>query len=97
MKIDQIKDIKANAGLGVESRLSGEEVQMLKWECMSKAYSDSEAAFRIVADSEADMKAKSIAISTPIAHGLLGHKKGEIVEITIPAGNVKFEIIEIGI
>ena len=43
------------------------------------------------------MKAKRIAVSTPIAHGLLGHKKGEIVEIAIPAGKVKFEILEIGI
>ncbi|MDE6526880.1 MAG: GreA/GreB family elongation factor, partial [Muribaculaceae bacterium] len=53
--------------------------------------------YTIVADSEADMKEKKIAISTPIARGLLGHKKGDTVEITIPAGKVRFEIMEIGL
>ena len=56
-----------------------------------------EAEYTIVADSEADMKEKKIAISTPIARGLLGHKKGETVEITIPAGQVRFEIVEISL
>ena len=55
------------------------------------------AEYTIVADSEADMKAKRIAVSTPIARGLLGHKVGETVEISIPAGTVRFEILEIGI
>lgn len=43
------------------------------------------------------MKARKIAISTPIARGLLGHKVGDTVEITIPAGTVRFEIMEIGL
>ena len=51
--------------------------------------------YTIVADSEADLKDKKIGSSTPIAQGLLGHKLGEIVEIKVPAGLMKFEIVEI--
>ena len=41
------------------------------------------------------MKEKKIATSTPVALGLLGHKLGDIVEIKVPSGLMKFEIIEI--
>ena len=51
--------------------------------------------YTIVADSEANLKEKKIASSTPIAQGLLGHKVGDIVEIKAPAGILKFEIVEI--
>ena len=51
--------------------------------------------YTIVADSEANLREKKLAQSTPVAQGLLGHKLGEVVEIKIPAGTAKFEIVEI--
>ena len=48
-----------------------------------------------MADSEANLREKKIASSTPIAQGLLGHKLGEVVEIRVPNGLMKFEIVEI--
>lgn len=53
--------------------------------------------YTIVADSEANLKEKKIASSTPIAQGLLGHKLGDVVEIKVPAGLMQFEIVEISI
>ncbi len=97
MKIAQLKDIVANARIIDESKLSTDEVQMLNRVKIRNADTGSVAEYTIVADSEADMKAKRIAVSTPIARGLLGHKVGETVEISIPAGTVRFEILEIGI
>lgn len=97
MKIAQLKDMVANARIIDESKLGTDEVQMLNRVRIRNVATGSEAEYTIVADSEADMKAKKIAISTPIARGLLGHKVGETVEITIPAGKVSFEILEIGI
>ena len=97
MKIAQLKDLVANARIIDESRLSTDEVQMLNRVRIRNVATGSEAEYTIVADSEADMKEKKIAISTPIARGLLGHKKGETVEITIPAGKVRFEIVEISL
>lgn len=54
-----------------------------------------EVEYTIVADSEANLREKKIGASTPIAKGLLGHKKGDVVEIKVPAGTMKFEIQEI--
>ena len=53
--------------------------------------------YTIVADSEANLKEKKIASSTPIAQGLLGHKVGDVVEIKVPSGLMKFEITKISI
>lgn len=97
MKIAQLKDLVANARIIDERNLSTDEVQMLNRVRIRNVDRGTEAEYTIVADSEADMKEKKIAISTPIAHGLLGHKVGDIVEITIPAGKVRFEILEISI
>ena len=54
-----------------------------------------EVEYTIVADSEANLREKKIGASTPIAQGLLGHKKGDVVEIKVPAGMMKFAIKEI--
>ena len=97
MKISQLKDLVASCRIIDESNLNNEEVQILNRVKIKNVANGMTMEYTIVADSEADMKAKKIAISTPIARGLLGHKKGETVEITIPAGKVRFEIIEIGL
>jgi transcription elongation factor GreA len=97
MKIAQLKDLVANARIIDESKLSTDEVQVLSKVKIRNLATNMEVEYTIVADSEANLREKKIAMSTPIAHGLLGHKKGDIVEITIPAGQVKFEILEIGI
>ncbi len=97
MKISQLKDLVANARIIDESKLSTDEVQMLNRVKIRNVGTGSEVEYTIVADSEANLREKKIAISTPIARGLLGHKVGDVVEITIPAGTVKFEILEINI
>ncbi|MDE6311822.1 MAG: transcription elongation factor GreA [Muribaculaceae bacterium] len=97
MKIAQLKDLVANARIIDESKLSTDEVQVLSKVKIRNVDTGMVVEYTIVADSEANLREKKIAMSTPIAHGLIGHKKGDIVEITIPAGQVKFEILEIGI
>lgn len=97
MKIAQLKDLVANARIIDESKLSTDEVQVLSKVKIRNLATGMDVEYTIVADSEANLREKKIALSTPIAHGLLGHKKGDVVEITIPAGKVKFEILEIGI
>ena len=56
-----------------------------------------EMEYTIVSESEADLKAKKISVSTPIAKGLLGKKVGDVVDIQVPSGIVSFEIINISI
>lgn len=57
--------------------------------------SDTFDEFTIVSESEADVMENKISINSPISKGLLGREKGDTVNITIPAGNINYEIIEI--
>lgn len=97
MKISQLKDLVANARIIDEKKLNTEEVQILNRVKIKNVANGMTMEYTIVADSEANLKEKKIASSTPIAQGLLGHKKGDIVEIRVPSGLMKFEIVEIAI
>ena len=96
MKISQLKDLVANARIIDESKLNTEEVQIMNRVKLKNCANGMVVEYTIVADSEANLKEKKIASSTPIAQGLLGHKLGETVEIRVPSGLMKFEILEIG-
>ena len=95
MKISQLKDLVANARIIDDSKLNCEEIQILNKVKIKNVANGMVMEYTIVADSEANLKEKKLASSTPIAQGLLGHKLGEVVEIKIPAGIAKFEIVEI--
>ena len=96
MKIAKLKDLVANARIIDESKLSTDEVAIMSRVKMRNVANGMEVEYTIVADSEANLRDKKIGASTPIAKGLLGHRKGEVVEIRVPAGVMKFEITEIG-
>ena len=56
-----------------------------------------EMEFKLVSQSEADLREGKLAIETPIAKALLGHKVGETIEVQVPSGLQKIEILEIGL
>ncbi|MDE6114912.1 transcription elongation factor GreA [Barnesiella sp. WM24] len=95
MKISQLKDLVANARILDESQLNTEIVQILNKVKIKNLANNMVVEYTIVADSEANLKEKKLASSTPVAQALLGHKLGDIVEVKIPAGLAKFEIMEI--
>ncbi|MCC8119431.1 MAG: transcription elongation factor GreA [Bacteroidales bacterium] len=95
MKISQLKDLVANARILDDSKLNTDEVQILNKVKIKNVKNGATMEYTIVADSEANLKEKKIASSTPIAQGLLGHKLGEVVEIRVPSGLMQFEIVDI--
>lgn len=95
MKIAQLKDLVANARILDETKLNTDEVQILNKVKLKNLANGATVEYTIVADSEANLREKKIASSTPIAQGLLGHKIGDVVEIKVPVGLMKFEIIDI--
>ena len=95
MRIAKLKDLVANARIIDYSNLTTEQVQILNKVKIKNVANGMTMEYTIVADSEANLKEKKIASSTPIAQGLLGHKVGDIVEVKVPSGLVKFEIMEI--
>ncbi|MDE5895424.1 MAG: transcription elongation factor GreA [Muribaculum intestinale] len=95
MKISQLKDLVANARIIDETKLNTDEVNILSRVKIKNVNNGMSVEYTTVADSEANLREKKLAQSTPVAQGLLGHKLGEVVEIKIPAGTAKFEIVEI--
>ncbi|MDE6161798.1 MAG: transcription elongation factor GreA, partial [Muribaculaceae bacterium] len=86
MKISQLKDLVANARIIDDSKLNTDEVQILNRVKIKNAANGQVMEYTIVADSEANLREKKIASSTPIAQGLVGHKLGDVVEIRVPSG-----------
>lgn len=95
MKIAKLKDLVANARIIDENKLNKDEVSILSKVTIKNLNNGATIEYTIVADSEANLKEKKIGASTPIAKGLIGHKLGDVVEIRVPAGLMKFEIKEI--
>ena len=95
MKIAQLKEVLSQARLIDESKLSTDCVQILSKVKIRNTKNKAEMTYTLVSESEADLKAGKIAISTPIGQGLLGKKVGEIAEIKVPSGLMSFEIVDI--
>jgi transcription elongation factor GreA len=85
----------ANARLLDESKLDMSKVLALSIVKIKNVRSGATMSYQLVSESEADMKTGKISVTSPIAKGLLGKSVGEITEITVPAGKIEFEILEI--
>ena len=93
-KLSQLKGLISNARLIDETRVQTDEVQILN---KVKIKNTKNNAVMTYTDSEANLKEGKIAVSTPIAQGLMGKKVGDIVEIKVPSGMMSFEIMDISI
>lgn len=96
-KIAQLKELIANARLIDESRIQTDEVQILNKVKIKNTSNNAVMTYTLVADSEANLKEGKIAISTPIAKGLLGKKVGDVAQIQVPSGLMSFEILDISV
>ena len=55
-----------------------------------------EVTYTLVSEEESDLKSGKISLKSPIGEGLLGKKIGETAVVKAPAGNIEFEILDIG-
>ncbi|MDB5112412.1 MAG: greA [Mucilaginibacter sp.] len=94
-KISQMQEAVANARLLDESKIDSSKVLALSIVKIKNLKTNTTMSYQLVSESEADMKTGKISVSSPIAKGLLGKKVGEKTEITVPAGKIEFEILEI--
>ena len=78
-----------------ESRVNTSSIQILNKIKLKNLKNNAIVEYTLVSESEANLKEGKIAITTPIGKGLVGKKKGETVEIQVPAGKLQFEILEI--
>ena len=96
-KIVQLKGTLSNARLIDESQLKTDVVQIMNKVKLKNTKLKTIMTYTIVSDSEANLKQNKIAVSTPIAKGLMGKKVGDVVDIQVPSGIMSFEILEISL
>ncbi|MBM3919913.1 MAG: transcription elongation factor GreA [Sphingomonadales bacterium] len=94
-KIRQMETLIANARVIDSSQLDTSKVSIL---CKVKVMNHNvgkEAVYQLVSETEANLKENKISVKSAIGAGLLGKAKGEVIEISVPAGTVKLEILDI--
>ncbi|MBS1519956.1 MAG: transcription elongation factor GreA [Bacteroidetes bacterium] len=94
-KIAKMEELLSTARLLDESKLDTSKVLALSIVKIKNVKNGATMSYQLVSESEADLKSGKISVSSPIAKGLLGKKVGEKTEITVPAGKIEFEILEI--
>ncbi len=95
MRIAKLEEVLANARLIDESQLDTSKVLVLSTVKLKNQNNGMEMKYTLVAESEADLKAGKISVNSPIGKGLLGKEVGDVAEITVPNGTIKFDILEI--
>ena len=97
MRIAKLEDTVANARVIDESRIDTNTVQILNREKMKNMTTGKIVEYTLVSENEANLKEGKLAIGTPIAQALLGKKKGEEVDVKVPSGMLRLEILDISI
>ena len=97
MKIAQMKETLANARIIDESKLKTDSVQILNTVRVKNLANKQEMTYTLVSENEANIREGKLAINTPIGKGLLGKKIGEVAEINVPAGLMRFEVVSISL
>lgn len=95
LKIAKMEELVASARLIDESQLDLSKVLILSTVRLKNLKDNKELSYTLVSESEANLKEKKISVGSPIGKGLLGKSVGDIAEIEVPSGILKFEILEI--
>ena len=95
MRIAKLEEVHSNARLIDESQLDVSKALVLSNVKIKNVSNGVEMKYTLVAESEADLKTGKISVTSPIGKGLLGKSVGDIAEITVPTGILKFEVLEI--
>lgn len=95
LKIAKMEELVANARIIDESQLDLSKALVLSTVKIKNQANKMELKYTLVAESEADLKSGKISVTSPIGKGLLGKSVGDIAEINVPNGTLKFEILEI--
>ena len=95
MRISKLEDTLAGARLIDASQLDNSKALVLSNVKIKNQANGMELTYLLVADGEADLAAGKISVNSPIGKGLLGKSVGDIAEIQVPNGVIKFEILEI--
>jgi len=95
MRISKLEETYANARVIDESQLDTSKILIHSQVKIKNESNGAEMNYKLVAQSEADLKTGKISVDSPIGKGLLGKKVGETAEIQVPNGTMTFKVLEI--
>ena len=95
-RIQEIEDIIARANVIDVSKINNDgKVIFGSTVLLQNLDTNEKIDYKIVGKDEADLKLKLIYFKSPIGKGLIGKNKGDLIEVTTPAGIKNFEIIDV--
>lgn len=97
LKISQLKETIATARIIDESKLSVDTVKILNKVRIKNLANNQEVEYMLVSESESNIRAGKLAVTTPIGKGLLGKKVGDVIAVQVPSGTLSFEVLNISI
>lgn len=94
-RIKQLEGVIANARILDESNIDTSKVSILTKVTLTNMNTKKQVTYKIVSENEADLKLGKISVTSPIGKGLLGKVVGDVAEVSVPAGVLKFTIEKI--
>jgi len=94
-KIKQLETVIATARIVDESSIDTSKVSILTKVTLTNMNTNKQVTYQIVSEKEANLKEQKISASSPIGNGLLGKVVGDVAEIKVPAGMIKFRVEKI--
>lgn len=94
-KIKQLEGVLANARILDESNIDTSKVSILTKVTLTNMNTKKQVTYKIVSENEADLKLGKISVTSPIGNSLLGKVIGDVVDVIVPAGILKFKVEKI--
>lgn len=95
LKINEMEKAMASARIISEDQLDSSKVTILSSVTIKNLKTKKNVTYKLVSETEADLKTQRISVNSPIGQGLLGKSVGDVAEVHTPAGEIMFEILEI--
>jgi transcription elongation factor GreA len=96
LKISKLEEVLGNARVLDETNMDFSKVLIQSKVKLKNLKNNMVLNYVLVAEEEANLAAGKISVKSPIGKGLLGKEAGDVAEITVPAGKLQFEILEVG-
>ena len=97
LRINDLEKVLANSRILDESQLDASKVTVLSNVTIKNKKTGKQLKYKLVSESEADLKDKKISVNSPMGQGLLGKAVGDLAIVETPRGNLEFEIVEISL
>ncbi len=94
-KIKYLEGVMATARILDETNIDTSRVSILTKVTLTNLGTQKIVTYKIVSENEADLKAGKISVTSPIGHSILGKVIGDVVDVTVPAGSLKFRVEKI--